>query len=529
MVSRSASQRRHHRRSCRGLARRSGFALAAALLAPLLVPGTARALETVQLQLPLLNTSFTVQVSDLADPRRLLRGNSDLSQLDRATDGAIGRSMAELFNRPLPYATKDALNNAVGTPLLQQVLLMASTLGHIEGVTPDFSGDVLEAALKKASGRGQLTMLGLLQALPGRTASIDIQKALSGLQRLQRQQRLASRLVTTLPAQAESPALAAPGRFQPQRSQLRLAVSHRSDPISVVLVRPAQGGNGRLVLISHGLWDGPPNFEGWANHLASHGYSVLLPVHPGSDSSQQQAMLSGKTPPPGPAELRLRPLDVTAVITAAGAGQITGLGQVQADRVVVLGHSWGATTAIQLGGGRPGSALLRQRCTNSADPDRNISWVLQCSFLQAADQASLADSRVIAVAAVSPPMYLLFAPGSMRGMPARGLLISGSNDWVVPPGPEALERFTAEAASLGHQLVLAKGGDHFNLRGPVATQGGPLRALLLAWVNGAFAAGPSVRVAPQAPSLLPAAGWGSASLPLVPVPAAALAGIAPGR
>jgi predicted dienelactone hydrolase len=514
---------------CLASKRRAAAVLAASLLASALAPPAARALETVQLQLPLLKTSFTVQVSDLADPRRLLQGNSDLSQLDRATDGAIGRSMTALFNRPLPYASKDALNNAVGTPLLQQVLLMASTLGHIDGVEPDFNGDLLAAALKKASGRGQLTMLGLLQALPGRTASIDVEKALLGLQRLQRQQRLANRLVDTLPAQTASAALAAPGRLQPQRSQVRLAVPHRPDPITVVLVRPAQGGNGRLVLISHGLWDGPPNFEGWANHLASHGYSVLLPVHPGSDSSQQQAMLSGKTPPPGPAELRLRPLDVTAVINAAAAGQIAGLGPVQADRVVVIGHSWGATTAIQLGGGRPGSALLRQRCTNPADPDHNISWVLQCSFLQAADQASLADPRVIAVAAVSPPMYLLFAPGSMRGMPARGLLISGSNDWVVPSGPEALDRFTPEAASLGHQLVLAKGGDHFNLRGPVANQGGPLRALLLAWVNGAFAAGPSVRVAPQAPSLLPAAGWGSATLPLVPVNAAALAGIAPSR
>lgn len=54
------------------------------------------------------------------------------------------------------------------------------------------------------------------------------------------------------------------------------------------------------MLISHGLWDSPASFEGWARHLASHGYTVLLPYHPGSDQSQQQAMLSGKVPPPVP-------------------------------------------------------------------------------------------------------------------------------------------------------------------------------------------------------------------------------------
>lgn len=526
MVSRSASHRptidsaagpRRRRRQ-----RRTAVALMAALLAPLLTPPAARALETVQLQLPLLQTSFTVQVKDLGDPRKLLRGNSDLSDLDRASDGAIGRTMAELFNRPLPVASKNALTNAVGTPLLQQVLLMASTIGHIDGVAPDPDGQLLAAALKKAYTRDQLTLLGLLQALPGKTASIDMEKALLALKRLQRQQDRAQALVATLPAQTVSPALNTAGPLSPVITMVRLAVAHRSEPLSVEVVRPSQGGNGRLVVISHGLWDSPASFEGWATHLASHGYSVLLPVHPGSDKSQQQAMLSGKVPPPGPAELRYRPLDVTAVISAAAEGRIAGLGTVQADRVVVLGHSWGATTAIQLAGGQPGSVLLRKRCGNLADPDYNISWVLQCSFLDSADRAGLADPRVIAIGAVSPPLNLLFAPGSMLGMSARALLVSGSNDWVVTPGPEAVNRFIPAAADLGHQLVLVNGGDHFNLRGPAATPGGPLRGLLLAWVNGAFAAGPAVRATPQAPSLLPAAGWGDANLPLVPVSGAAL-------
>jgi hypothetical protein len=39
--------------------------------------------------------------------------------------------------------------------------------------------------------------------------------------------------------------------------------------------------------------------------------------------------------------------------------------------------------------------------------------------------------------------------------------------------------------------------------------------LLLAWINGAFAAGAAVQPGPGAPELLPPGGWGDETLPLV--------------
>jgi hypothetical protein len=66
----------------------------------------------------------------------------------------------------------------------------------------------------------------------------------------------------------------------------------------------------------------------------------------------------------------------------------------------------------------------------------------------------------------------------------------------------------------GHRIVLAAGGDHFNLGSPYEEGGGPLRGLLLAWVNGAFAAGSGVAPDAAAPSLLPPNGWGDDTLPL---------------
>ena len=469
--------------------------LLAALLAasmPLAAQAPAAALQRVELQLPLLQLSFDVEVSELANPDRLLHGSSDLAEIDRATDGALGRRIGELFSTPLPVSTQALLRNSVGTPMFEQVLLLASTLGSIDGVPADPNGAELSEALRKASASGDVTIQAVLQALPA-------------IRRMRDQFSPAKALEARLSSVPVDPAQAADGSLPTSRGDQLLPVKHRPAPLRIVVIRPERQANGRLVVISHGLWDSPSSFEGWARHLASHGYSVVLPEHPGSDSSQQRAMLSGKVPPPSPQELRLRPLDVSAVIDTR--------------RVVVFGHSWGATTALQLAGAAPSSRRLRERCDNLADPERNISWVLQCNFLTAADGPSLADPRVVAVAAVSPPISLLFDHNAARTMNARTLLISGSRDWVVPPGPEAIQRFR-HPSEQGHQLVLAKGGDHFNLRGH--GDGGPLRVLLLRWTDAAYAAGPAVLPQVGAPPLLAPTAWGNPQIPLVLVPTASL-------
>lgn len=499
---------------------RAVLALFCSAAGPLLAAAPVAALQRVQLRLPLLETNFTLDLADLASPEGSLAGNSDLAQFDQALDGSIGRKLRTVFQTPLPLQARAALDQAVGTPLLEQALLVASALVQVEGLPPDPDGSDLVQAIETASASGKLTLLTLLQALPGDVASIDLERAAQGFLRLARQQRVADALLARVPA-AAAPSVSAPATaaLAPvQRRSLSLAVAHRGQPLDLVVFSPERGGNGRLVLISHGLWDSPLSFEGWGRRLAASGYTVVLPVHPGSDADQQRAMLTGTVPPPGPAELRLRPLDVSAVIDAIAADRLGGLEAVVADRVVVIGHSWGATTSLQLAGLQTSSSQMRQRCSSRDDPDRNVSWTLQCSWLGGADQASVMDPRVIAVAAVSPPATLLFQQGSGQGLNARLLLVSGSRDFVVPADPEAIEPF-ARGVVAGHRLVLAAGGDHFNLRPGADPGGGVLGSLLLAWTEGAFAAGDGVRPGAAAPNLLPLTGWGHAQIPLVDVTA----------
>ena len=488
-------------------------ALAAGLCAAgLLAPAPAEAIETIRLRLPLLDTDLLIRVSELRNPAALLAGDSDLAELDRATNGAIGQKLKAVLQSNLPLELKNVFRNSNGSPLLDQVLLLVGALGDIDGLPEPIEPAQFHQAMERAAAKGGINLLDVLEQLPGESVTVELGRLGYSVQRFRAQRRQAEQLIAAMPAVSSQGPWLEPGLFTGVRREFKIAVSHRPQPLALAIWEPAAGAAApnRLVVISHGLWDDPSNFEGWAAHLASHGYTVVLPRHPGSDQKQQRAMLSGKQPPPNPLELALRPKDVSAVIDAAQQSQLNLVHPVNTQAVLVAGHSWGATTALQLAGARPTSTRLRKLCDDLRHPWRNLSWVLQCNFVGSADSAALADPRVVAAIAVSPPMRLLFDVDSAKGMGAPVLVVSGSNDWVVPPGPEAIEPVgrAVRTTSEGHRLVLVEGGTHFNLRSNLAAGGGPLRGLILAWL-GAASQAPSGSPPQLAPS-----GWGSITLPL---------------
>ena len=175
--------------------------------------------------------------------------------------------------------------------------------------------------------------------------------------------------------------------------------------------------------------------------------------------------MAGNRPPPCPEELRLRPLDVSALLDAVESGSLLKGRGLNTDAVAVVGHSWGATTTFQLSGGVTTERKLKSCCSDLRYPERSLSWVLQCSWLSGIKDAGVATQRVKAVVAVSPPLRLLFELSSSTSLDPKVLLISGTRYWVVPSGPEAISPMRdTKAAQLGHRLVLVKGADQFSLR-----------------------------------------------------------------
>ena len=474
--------------------------------------GSVSAVERLTIELPLLDVNVSLNLKGARTTAELIEANPDLQELDQAGDGSVSRLLAQLLTAPLPQRTSSVLEQSVGHPLLEQALLAASDLVKVEGLPADTSGRVLSDALQAAYRDGEPNVLGLLRRVPGKSLSIDFQALAFAAKRLQTNQDDARALVkqgiATAPA---STSLAESGSDGWTRAQIRFPVSHRPEPLDITVLTPERTSNGKLVVISHGLWDEPGSFEGWGRLLAANGYTVLLPSHPGSDADQQKDLLSGVAAPPSSEELRFRPMDVSALLDGVEAGNLLSGQQISVNDAAVVGHSWGATAALQLSGLKTTSRKLKTRCQDPRDPDRNLSWVLQCSWLSGADQGSLADPRVKAAVVVSPPMRLLFDETSGPSLQAKVLLVSGTNDWVVPPDPEAVVPLKGgNPLANGHRLVLAAGGSHFNLWAPADQKEPPiLGPMILAWIN--------QQLAVPSPYTFSGGGWGNTTVPLVDV------------
>ncbi len=445
----------------------------------------ASALERLVLRLPFLETEVTINFADGQSAEQLIQASPDLQDLELASGGELLPLLRQVFLTALPLETKALLARSTGQPLLEQALNAATQVVDLEGVQADVSGRMLTEALIRAERREQPNILGFLRELPGEQASIDISRLAEVANRLKNNLEEGFALARSVEAASVTAALWVPVGSSWSREVVQVPVPHRPQPLRVLTLQPAESANGRLVVISHGLWDDPESFEGWGEVLAAHGYTVLMPDHPGSDLNQQKAMLAGDAPPPGPEELRLRPLDVSALLDAVSGGRFMASANLNTDAVAVVGHSWGGTTTLQLAGGVPKEQILKSHCNDLEHSERNISWVLQCSWLSGVNQAAVADSRVKAVVAVSPPLRLLFDGSHLGSLPAKLLLISGTRDWVVPSGPEAIIPMReSKAVRLGHRLVLVRGADHFSLRSirgePGLSRVGPV---ILGWIN----------------------------------------------
>lgn len=216
-----------------------------------------------------------------------------------------------------------------------------------------------------------------------------------------------------------------------------------------------------MIVISHGLGGDLTTFAYLAKHLASHGFAVAVPEHPGSSAKQIEALLNGLesnvTPPE---ELINRPLDIKFLLDRLGAS----FGhKIDLDNVGVIGQSFGGYTALALAGAEINWNSLNRDCPN-LDNSWNLSWLIQCLALQiplVATQAELKDQRIKAVIAINPLVSAIFGEESLSKIDIPIMLISGSSDPITPALSEQIIPFTWLTTPKKY-LVLLKGGTHFS-------------------------------------------------------------------
>ncbi|MFM2314138.1 MAG: hypothetical protein RLZZ04_3414 [Cyanobacteriota bacterium] len=272
--------------------------------------------------------------------------------------------------------------------------------------------------------------------------------------------------LTTISPQVRNLNLLLPGGYDYQLQMLTMNDRRRDRIFPVELYLPEIGHHSKqsklpLVVISHGLGSDLTTFSYLAKHLASHGFAVAVPEHPGSSAKQIAALLNGLesnvTPPE---ELINRPLDIKFLLD-----RLTERfgGQIDVNHVGIIGQSFGGYTALALAGAEINWKLLRRDCPN-IDSSWNLSWLIQCLALQiplVVKEQELKDERITAAIAINPLVSSIFGQESLSKIDVPLMLISGSSDPITPSLPEQITPFTWLTTPEKY-LVLLKGGTHFS-------------------------------------------------------------------
>lgn len=259
------------------------------------------------------------------------------------------------------------------------------------------------------------------------------------------------------------PDLRQPGPFGVQQQILTLTDEKRDRQLKVYLYIPQrwQRQKARVIIFSHGLASRPEDFSRRAEHLASYGYVVAAPQHPGSDLTRLQEMFDGLYRNIFSVdEFINRPLDISFVIDELERrNQSEFEGKLNLQEVGVYGHSFGGYTALAVAGAQIDFENLTKECVGT-DWDPNLSLLLQCRALDLPRRAyNFRDERVKAIMAVNPVNSSIFGARGLSKIKIPVLIGAGSYDPATPAIFEQIRSFPW-LTTPDKYLVLSEGQAH---------------------------------------------------------------------
>ncbi len=221
-----------------------------------------------------------------------------------------------------------------------------------------------------------------------------------------------------------------------------------------------------MVVISHGLNSDRQSYKYLAEHLASYGFVVVVPEHPGSNKQQIQSLLEGRgSDVAQPTEFLDRPLDVQFVLdTLQGLSQTDPRfqGKLNLEQVGIIGQSFGGYTSLAMAGAPINFEGLRKSCGQGLSKTLNISLVLQCQALSVpVAQYALTDSRIKAAIAINPIASAVLGSTSLAQIQIPTMMMSGSDDVIAPAWFEQIQPYEALATPQRH-FVMIQNSNHFS-------------------------------------------------------------------
>ncbi len=368
-----------------------------------------------------------------------------------------------------------------GEKILERVSRVIKTKARQPGFYAIRSALILAAADKETGG---LTPLNILKKFPTDALRIDSRQGVKIIKDLSRVVQQNSQAIAAVEQKATRERqenaishsvrdfnLLMPGKYRYRKQLLTMQdnsrdkpngmASQRTFPVELYLPQLQSKHPLPLIIISHGLGSDLTTFAYFAQHLASHGYAVAVPEHPGSSANQIEELLSGLdsdvTPPE---ELIDRPLDIKFLLDQLARDYGNKL---DTDNVGMIGQSFGAYTALAIAGAELNWSTLEQDCDN-IDDSWNMSLLIQCLALQIPimeTDIDLKDERITSAIAINPLTSAVFGKESLSKIDIPLMLVSGSSDPITPALSEQIIPFTWLTTPEKY-LVLLNGGTHFS-------------------------------------------------------------------
>lgn len=418
-----------------------------------------------------------------------------------AATGQVPRSLT-LYRPLLTPQTRHALNShldvdpAVSHLLIDEVLHTPSgsqLLKTLQAVVPNLSAQDLKLTIGRAAGAPEgLNLLGLLQAMPQQTLHINLntllrlasQFHLARMESSALSQVLVGELADPAPEIAPTPFRlrerdpARPGEAAFERWELVLRDHNRDRSVPIDLYW-SEDTQGPLVVLSHGFGADRRFLAYLAEHLASHGLTVVAVEHPGSNVSALTAVPTTTEEDNASAEPTNRilpatefidrPLDISFVLDRMERLNYYSYslrGRINMEEVAVVGHSLGGYTALALAGAPLDLQQLDTVCQRLNPASFSPADWLQCAALDLdVERANLRDSRITQVVVMNPLTGLLFGEDGLSQVRQPLLMVAGTHDQVTPIAAQQLKPF-AQVSSTDKYLATVVGGTHLSLGDP---------------------------------------------------------------
>lgn len=249
------------------------------------------------------------------------------------------------------------------------------------------------------------------------------------------------------------------GVWYPADAQTSRSAQSGPNAMGAVKDAPIAGKGLPLVVISHGNGGGMTSHIDLAMALASAGYVVAAPMHPGDNfqdpsSSGLATLYSGRN-----RQLRLT---IDYILT-----KWAGHDAIDAEKLGAFGLSAGGFTVLTLAGAQPDMRLIPMHCSQSPEFICEVLRHYKSPLLDAgspAPEPMQASPNVKAIVVAAPGLGFTLTPAAMAGVKVPVQLWSGEKDDKVPHVTNA--KFVIEALGAKVEFHMVPNAGHLSFLAP---------------------------------------------------------------